>query len=242
MQRIAGVLVALAAVFCLSSSVIAAETNSGQNDSPWHFSLNVSDPSGQNQTTGKTQSTQSQTPSALPRVSSVRPTPLTGSEKWHYYLRSTYGPASFGYTALGTGISQAQDSTPEWGQGMEGYGKRYGSSFGQKVVDRSVRIGLQGLFHEDPRFFASGRSGIWSRAVYAASEAFWSRKDSGGTRVGFTKFIGAFSAAYVSRQWHPDSYHTTSDYLTAGLQSIGISAAKNVWSEFWPDIRRLLHH
>ena len=232
---------ALAAI-CLLASSTFAETAGQQNDVPRNFRLISSDPGGNNQTTNSSPSTKSQTPNSLPRVATVQPAPLTGGEKFHFYLRSTYGPASFGYTALGVGISQAQGTVPEWGGGMEGYGKRFASSFGQKVINRSVRIGLQGLFHEDPRYFASGRSGIWSRTMYAASEAFWVRKDSGGDRIGYTRFIGDFSAGYLSRQWCPDSYHTTGDYLTAGFESLGIEAAKNVWSEFWPDIRRMLHH
>jgi hypothetical protein len=167
---------------------------------------------------------------------------MTGSEKWHYYLRSTYGPKPFAYSIAGAGIKQAEGSVPEWGGGMEGYGKRFASSFGQKAINRSVRIGLQGLLREDPRYFASGRSDIWSRTMYAVSEAFWVRRDSGGTRPAYTRWIGDFSAAYVSRQWHPDSYHTTGEYLTSGFTSIGIDAAKNIWNEFWPDIRRLLRH
>jgi hypothetical protein len=239
MQRIPGILSTLAVVCFLAPSIFA-ET-AGQNDIPSIVTLST-DPAGNNQTANSPPSTINQIPNLLPRVSTVRPASLTGSEKWHFYLRTTYGPASFGYTALGAGISQAQGSVPEWGGGMEGYGKRFASSYAQKVINRSVRISLQGLLHEDPRYLASGRSGILSRAVYAASEAFWVRKDSGGTRIGYTRFIGDFSAAYVSRQWRPDSYHTGSDYLAAGLQSLGLTAAKNIWSEFWPDIRRLLRH
>lgn len=124
---------------------------------------------------------------------------------------------------------------------MEGYGKRFASSFGQKAVNRSIRIGLNGVLHEDPRYFTSGRSGIWGRTLYAVSQTFVAHKDSGGTRIAYSRFAGDFGAAYVSRQWHPDSYHTTGDYLTSGITSVGIDAAKNVFSEFWPDVKRILH-
>jgi hypothetical protein len=238
MQQIPGFLM----VFCLlSGSAIAAEYTNGKNNASADFKLFSLDPGSRGKTSKALRPGSNQPATMLPRALLQR-TPLTAKEKWQYYLRSTYGPASWGYTALGTGISQAEGTVPEWGGGMEGYGKRYGSAFSQKVVNRSVRISLQTLLHEDPRYFASGRSGIWSRALYAASEEFWVRKDSGGDRIGYTRFIGAFSAAYVSRQWHPDSYHTASDYLTAGLQSIGIDAAKNIWTEFWPDIKRQLFH
>jgi hypothetical protein len=244
MQRITGVFATLIAL-CFLSLAAKAEDNSiaGQSNSTWKFSAFPSNPAGSNQTTvNPSTSANSQTPGSLPRVSTVQPAPLTGTEKWHYYLRSTYGPKSFGYTIAGTGIKQAKGSVPEWGGGMEGFGKRFASLFGQKVVNRSIRIGLNGLLREDPRYFASGRSGIWSRTLYAVGQTFVSHKDSGGTRFAYSRFAGDFGAAYVSRQWHPDSYHTTSDYLTSGLSWVGIDAAKNIFSEFWPNIRRLLHH
>jgi hypothetical protein len=246
MQRITEVFATLIVLCFLSSQTKAEDSNAGQSDCYWEFAAFPSSPAGSNQTTSNPSSSTnrqtSQTPGSLPRVSTVQPAPLTGSEKWHYYLRSTYGPKSFGYTIAGAGIKQAQGSVPEWGGGMEGYGKRFASSFGQKVVNRSIRIGLKGLLHEDPRYFASGRSGIWSRTLYAVGQTFVSHKDAGGARFAYSRFAGSFGAAYVSRQWYPDSYHTTSDYLTSGFESVGIDAAKNVFSEFWPDIRRLLHH
>ena len=232
----------LFALLCLLSvsPLLAADINSG-ND-PGHFVLFNSDPGAGGQTASSTPSQTNQSPGSLPRASSVQPSPLSVREKWVYYLKSTYGPKSFAYTAAGAGIKQAEGSVPEWGGGMEGYGKRYASSFGQKAINRTVRIGLQTLLHEDPRYIASDRTGIWSRTLYAASQAAWVRKDGGGTRIAYSRFIGDFSAAYLSRQWHPDSYHTTSDYITAGLTSLGIDAAKNVFNEFWPDVRRMLHH
>jgi hypothetical protein len=242
MQRIAGVLAALAVVLSISFEGRAAEPGGGQRNASRHFSLNISDPFGQDQNAGNASTTIIPPSTPRPTISTVRMTPLTRNEKARYYLRSTYGPAAFGYTALTTGIKQAQGSVPEWGGGMEGYGRRYASSFGQKAINRSIRIGLQGLLHEEPRYIASGRSSLWSRALYAASEAFWVRKDSGGIRIAYTRFIGNFSAAYISRQWQPDRYHTTGDYLTSGLTSIGLDVAKNIWSEFWPDIRKRIHH
>ncbi len=234
----------LAILALFASSAIAAEasTSVGQPEAPKFFTVFATEPAGPNQAANSSPSATNQTPGSLPRVSTVQPAPMTGREKFRYYLRSTYGPKSIGYTIAGAGIKQAEGSVPEWGGGMEGYGKRFASSFGQKVVNRSIRIGLDGLLHEDPRYFASGRSGIWSRALYAVGQTFVVHKDAGGTRIAYTRFAADFGAAYVSRQWHPDTYHTTSDYLTSGLSSIGIDAAKNVWSEFWPDIRRLLHH
>jgi hypothetical protein len=216
------------------------DSDPGQSNTIHDFTLYAASNTSK-QTANSLPSTNTQTPSSLPRV--VQPlAPMSGEEKFHHYLRTTYGPGSLAYTAFTAGISQANGSVNQWGGGMEGYGKRFASSLGQKAVSRSVWQGLGYLMHEDPRYFRSDRSGIWNRSFYAATQSLISHKDSGGTRIGYTKLIGAFSGGTVARQWYPDSYHTTGDYLSAGAISVGWNMARNVFSEFWPDIRKWLHH
>jgi hypothetical protein len=125
---------------------------------------------------------------------------------------------------------------------MEGYGKRCGSSFAQKAVKNSIHSGLMEMLHEDPRYFTSNRSGIWKRTEYAIGQTFISHKDTGGTRLAYSRWISGFTASYVAHQWYPHTYHSTGDYLVGGGISFGLDVAKNVWNEFWPDVRRILRH
>jgi hypothetical protein len=67
------------------------------------------------------------------------------------------------------------------------------------------------------------------------------QKDGGGIRPGYSRFIGAFGSAYISRQWYPESYHTPEDYLSSGAVSIGFDIAGNVFREFWLDLKKKLH-
>ena len=185
----------------------------------------------------------SQDPPALhPGVAVSNPFPLSANQKFHYYLRSAYGPKSFAFSLMGSGINQARDAVPEWGQGVEGYSKRFASVLTEKIVQESAYFGLVTLFHEDPRYFRLGQSGIAHRSFYAAEQVFIAHKDSGGTRFGYTNLIPAFGSSCISRQWRPDSYHNWGDYLTNFAILLGIDAAKNVLNEFWPDVRRMLHH
>ncbi len=164
--------------------------------------------------------------------------PMTGREKFRYYLKSTYGPEAGAYYAASAGLKQMKDGVPEWGQGAEGYGKRLASSVGRRAVKYSIQMGLGALLGEDPRYLRSDQSGVWRRALYAAGSTLVAQKDGGGRRPAYSRFIGAFGASYISRQWHPESYRTTGEYLSSGAISIGMDAAKNILKEFWPDIRR----
>jgi hypothetical protein len=168
--------------------------------------------------------------------------PLTGSEKWHYYLRSTYGPLAIGRAVFGAAINQAQDSNPEWGQGAEGYGKRLASKFGQHVIKRSVTQGLGSLLHEDPRYFASTSSGFLPRLKHAATWEVVTRKDDGSYKIADARLIGTFTGAFVSRAWHPEGERNFTSGLESGAISLAIDAGWNVVKEFWPDVRRHFRH
>jgi hypothetical protein len=161
-------------------------------------------------------------------------TPMTGNEKWHFYLNSAYGPRSFFYNLAGAGIQQARNAVPEWGQGMEGYSKRFGSVFGQKTIAKSVQFGLGSLLHEDPRYFASRHSGIVKRSLYAVGQGFISYKDSGGARFAYSRLAGTAAGAIISRQWHPEADRTAGQYIGAIASSIALEAVKNLAYEFWP--------
>lgn len=230
MRKTSGVLVVMALI-CLSIPSATAQ------EAPRYFVLFDSGDSAGNSVAD---AAQSQTPRAIPRAVPVKRKPMTGSERWSYYLRSTFGLRSLAYTAVGTGINQARDKVPEWGQGMEGYSRRYASSFGQKAIKRSIHHGLASLFHEDPRFRRSDRTKFFDRVLHAAGQALFAYKDDGGRRVGYSRFIATGTAAYVSRQWRPERYHTAEDYFSSSIRSLGTDAAKNVLNEFWPDIKRML--
>ena len=166
--------------------------------------------------------------------------PLTAEEKLGYLLASFYDVTSILSSAAGAATKQMRDSVPEWGQGMEGYGKRFASSYGRKAIRRSIQVGIGILMHEDPRYFPSKSSGIWQRSLYAVSRTFVSNKDGGGIRPGYSKFIGTFSGTYISRQWYPEKYRTVSEYFTSFAISFGVDGGRNVFNEFWPDVKRLI--
>jgi len=163
---------------------------------------------------------------------------LTPGGKINLYLKSSVDPVSIAGGAFSAGFNQAIDSVPEWGQGMEGFGKRFASSRGKKAVDQAVCYSLKILLQEDPRYFYSGRQGVRARTIHALGETFVAHKDSGGTRPNYSLFAGTASGVYVSRQWYPERDRTVVKYVQGVAISIGAQSAKNVFMEFWPDIKK----
>jgi len=240
MQKLKGILAAIALGSLISPMTYGFQDNSGQNGI-----TSASSSSNNNQNTPASNSADPisfPTPNISPAVSPAQAKSLAGKEKFRFYLRHTAGIQALAYVIMGAGINQAMDSVPEWGQGMEGFGKRLGSRMAARTIKSSVHSGLGALLKEDPRYFYSNRSGIWNRALYATGQVFLAHKDSGGTRFAVSRFAGIWSAAYLSRQWRPREDRTAEQYLISGAIWIGLDMAKTVFSEFWPDIKRKLRH
>src|ERR1700693_1347539 len=86
----------------------------------------------------------------LPDLTYFRPTHKT---KLRNYFFDAFGPYPIVGAALVAGINQAQRTPPEWEQGAEGYGKRFGSNFAIAIVSTTTRYGLAQVFHEDTLYY-----------------------------------------------------------------------------------------
>src|SRR5229473_1290373 len=105
--------------------------------------------------------------------------PLTQSQRTEAYVKGLFSPFLFANAGLSAGITQAQDVPHSWGQGAEGYGRRFGNYFAKQTVTRTLRWGGESLLHEDNRYFQSGKHGVWTRTKYALVSSVGARHDNG---------------------------------------------------------------
>ncbi|MBI1983713.1 MAG: hypothetical protein HYS61_05905 [Acidobacteria bacterium] len=155
-------------------------------------------------------------------------------------MKKTYGPTCWAASASSAGVRQWLDSPPEWGQGMEGYGRRFASSMGRKSIKNSVQFGLGAALREDPRYFPSTRRGFVPRVWHAVSFTFAPRNDSGRRTIGVSRVAGALSAGFASNTWYPDRLSDTSHALSRAGLMLGGDAGMNLFREFWPDFKRAI--
>jgi hypothetical protein len=182
---------------------------------------------------------QQSSPNSDPFVRVNPPRPLTVGGKLRFYLKAAYGPGSLLGKAAMSGLAQWRNDPAEWGQGMEGYGRRFASRVGQGTVDNSIRFGLGAALREDPRYFPSERKGVLPRTGHALASTFVTRTDSGGRTFAISRFAGTLGGAFASNTWHParedDTYHA---FGRAGI-TVAIDAGMNVAREFWPDVKKV---
>jgi hypothetical protein len=179
--------------------------------------------------------------------------PLTAGQKFAVVGRSSFDPVQFVWYGFLAGISQAENSEPGFGQGAEGYGKRYGAYFADGTIENFfVGAILPSALHQDPRYFQSGQGSFFHRTGYAVSRIVVTRTDSGRNQFNYSEVFGSAIASAISTySYHPHpGYHpsTGMEYVASdrtlkntasvwGTQ-VGYDTITFVVKEFWPDIRR----
>jgi hypothetical protein len=166
--------------------------------------------------------------------------PLTTKEKFKVVAKGSFDPVQVVWYGFLAGISQAENSEPGFGQGAEGYGKRYGAYFADGTIENFFTGAiLPSIFRQDPRYFQSGRGSFWNRTGYAISRIFITRADSGRNEFNVSEVFGsAISAGISTYSYHPKSDRTLSNTASVWGSQVGYDTITLVVKEFWPDIRR----
>jgi hypothetical protein len=168
--------------------------------------------------------------------------PLTSGQKFRLAARDSFDPGTFLLTGVYAGIGQASNSSPSYGQGMAGYGRYYGSAFGDIVVGNFMTEAIYpSIFHQDPRYFRRGTGSTWSRLRYACGQIFITHGDNRKTQFNISEIGGNATAVAISQSWDPDN-RTASDAVRKYGVQLGLDMAGNILKEFAPDLYRTVHH
>jgi hypothetical protein len=168
--------------------------------------------------------------------------PLTAGQKFKVVAQGSFDPIQIVWYAALAGVSQAENSEPGFGQGAEGYGKRYGAYAADGTIENFfVGAILPSVLHQDPRYFQSGHGSFFDRSGYAVSRIFVTRSDSGHTQFNFSEIFGSAIASGISTySYHPHADRTLPNTASVWGSQVGYDTITLVVKEFWPDIRRKL--
>jgi hypothetical protein len=160
--------------------------------------------------------------------------PLTPKQKFQLAWKSTIDPVAFGVTAVTAGVEQATGSFSGYGQGAQGYGKRFGASYADLVTGTFIGGAvLPSVLKQDPRYFYKGTGSIRSRVFYAVSRSVICRGDNGRSQLNYSGILGSLAAGGVSNLYAPQSDRDDAALTFENtLIGIGESAAVNMLQEF----------
>jgi Carboxypeptidase regulatory-like domain len=159
--------------------------------------------------------------------------PMQTKQKFQLSIRSIIDPISLLTVAGVAGAEQYHNVFPDYGTGIEGYGKRYGAAMANHASATLLcRAVYPSIFHQDPRYFYKGKGSFRSRALYAMSTAVMARGDDGSWKPNYSNVLGNFSAAAISNLYYPSADRGASLVLFNGLANTGADAAANLIREF----------
>lgn len=165
--------------------------------------------------------------------------PLSPGQKFQLFFKSETDPWPFLLASVVAGIGQADDSYPEWGQGVQGYAKRFGGAYSDAFIGNFFgNAVLTVVLHEDPRYFQKGTGTGVHRFLWAAASTVWCKRDNGKWGPNYANVGGNLIGSAIARAYYPVSERTVSDTISDGLTVSAEGIVGSEVIEFWPDMVR----
>src|ERR1019366_6420991 len=159
--------------------------------------------------------------------------PLTAAQKFHLGWKMIIDPVSLLGTGISAGIDEARNSHPEFGQGTEGYEKRFGAQYANQVSHVIIgHVVIHSIFRQDPRYFYKGTGSIRSRVLYAIGTAFVARGDNGKWQFDYSDVLGGLASHELSTLYYPSSSRPVRRAADEVLLGFAGRAENNLFHEF----------
>ena len=158
---------------------------------------------------------------------------LRPKQKFELAWKTTVDPVTFVLIGAVAGIQQSQNTFGGYGQGAQGYAKRYGAGFADYVTGTFIGGAiLPSLLKQDPRYFYKGSGSKTSRALYAISMAVICKGDNGHWQFNYSAILGSLIAGGISNSYYPPHDRGAALTFENTAMGIGTSAAANLFQEF----------
>jgi hypothetical protein len=167
--------------------------------------------------------------------------PLTRAQKFLLAADESVAPSGLIVATMSAGISQARNSWPGYGQGWNGYGKRYGATLALNASTNMFgTFLLPSMLHHDPRYFVLARGTLSQKIGHALKRVVVTPTDAGGEAMNVSGVLGPLAAEGLANTYLPDAERTAGQtFERFGIQ-LAVIAGSNVVKEFWPAIFKTL--
>ena len=160
--------------------------------------------------------------------------PLNVRQKAELTWRTFLDPYVFLTNGVGAGIDQARDNYKGFGQGAQGYAKRYGANYADFVTSFGVdKFLMPAIFKQDPRYFYNGTGRKMSRFGYAISRSVICQGDNKKAQLCYSTILSRFGTGFLVNYYFPRADRdTNAQVLEGGAIGIGANAVANLFQEF----------
>jgi len=167
--------------------------------------------------------------------------PLNPKQKFELAWKSVSDPITIVGAGFLAGIYQAADEYGGYGQGAEGYAKRFGATYGDVFIGTFIDSALlPSLFHQDPRYFYRGTGSKKSRVMFALANAVMCKGDNKQYQPNYSAILGSFITSGISYTYYPASDRSASLMMQTALIRIAEGSVAGLFQEFV--VRKLTPH
>lgn len=160
--------------------------------------------------------------------------PLTAKHKFELAWKSASDPITLVGVGVLAGIDQAGDRWGAYGQGAQGYAKRYGASYAD--VFAATFIGgavMPSLLKQDPRIFYKGTGSKKSKILYAIATSVICKGDNGHWQPNYSNIAGSFGGAGLEALYLPANDRRGAGFVvSSALIRLGETSIAGVLQEF----------
>jgi hypothetical protein len=160
--------------------------------------------------------------------------PLTSKQKFNLAWKTVIDPVTLVLVGGVAGVEQAENHFSGYGQGAQGYGKRFGAGYADTVAGTFIGAAiLPSILKQDPRYFYKGTGSIPSRALYAIGNSVICKGDNGRWQANYSNILGSLAAGGISNLYYPAADRDGAGLTFANAAiGLGATAIANVFQEF----------
>jgi hypothetical protein len=165
---------------------------------------------------------------------------LSGWDKCKLAANTSVALSTIGAALLGSAVGQARNAPSGYGQGFEGYGKRFGAGMARSASYNAFGPCLiASATHEDPRFFVK-RLGFRDSLKYAAVRLVFTRNDEGEQVINYSGLVGTLAAEALANTYYPSGSRGVGSTLIRYSTDMGTRYAGHLLRQYFPLIDRRL--
>jgi hypothetical protein len=168
---------------------------------------------------------------------------LSPGEKFQLFVDNSVSVHIVTWAMLGSAVGQASDSPTGFGQGLDGYAKRFGTDMARSASGEFFgTFILASALHLDPRFYPEVRPGFFHAVKYSVQRVFVTRNDDGRDVANWSGLAGPLLGEGLANVYWPDRNRTVGDtFFRYGLD-LATRAGGNMLREYWPVFYGKIRH
>ena len=167
--------------------------------------------------------------------------PLSVGQKFTLFVQNSVSGHLVAGSAASAGWGQAVNSPAGFGQGAEGYGKRFGAAMARGASnDFFGTFVFASILRQDPRFFVRNSPTFFTAVKYSLSRIVITRADSGKEVVNSSGLLGPLAGETLANTYLPNEDRTVGNTFSRYASDLGWRAVGNVLREYWPTISKRL--